>query len=45
MINMGLPVKLDKLARTIQDITSCVDNGERVDIIFLDYRKAWIVSP
>ena len=32
---------LTNLLETLEDITPCLDNGERVDIVFLDYRKVF----
>ena len=36
---------LTNLLETLEDITSCLDNGEGVDIVFLDYRKAFDSVP
>ena len=36
---------LTNLLETLEDITSCLDNGEEVDLVFLDYRKAFDSFP
>ena len=36
---------LTNLLETLEDITSCLDNGEGVDLVFLDYRKAFDSVP
>lgn len=36
---------LTNLLETLEEITSCLDNGEGVDVVFLDYRKAFDSVP
>ena len=36
---------LTNLLETLEDITSCLNNGEGVDLVFLDYRKAFDSVP
>ena len=36
---------MTNLLETLEDITSCLDNREGVDIVFLDYRKAFDSVP
>ena len=36
---------LTNLLETLEYITSCLDNGEGVDLVFLDYRKAFDSVP
>ena len=33
------------MLETLEEITSCLDNGEGVDVVFLDYRKAFDSVP
>ena len=36
---------LTNLLETLEDITSCLDNGEGVLLVFLDFRKAFDSVP
>ena len=40
---------LTNLLETLEEITTCLDNDEGVDVVFLDYRKAFdgsrVISP